>query len=274
MTDAALHDSAYFVALEPLPDGTERFQPTGHTLSTWSDDMQHGSPPSALLARAVRRCDARPDTRLTRVVIEILGPIPLTEIRVRSWIERPGRRIELVVAELSAAGPDGTWRAVARGTGWRLQTADTTAIAHAADPTIPPRAADAPPLPEGHFWRTGFIDSVEWNWLTPIGAPGVGLAWGKPHPDLVDGEPLDPVDRLFLIADTANGVGTKINPTEWTFLNTDVTVHLFRVPDGDWIGVSAETSYGPDGVAMSSGVLHDDSGPVARVTQTVQVRAR
>ncbi|MFF0813709.1 thioesterase family protein [Rhodococcus sp. NPDC003318] len=242
-------------------------------MSTWSDDMQHGSPPSALLAWVLRRCEQRPDTRVTRVVIELLGAVPLTEIRVRSWVERPGRRIELVVAELSACGPDGTWRAVARGTAWRLQTADTSAIAHAADPALPPRTTSEP-LPEGGFWHSGFIDTVDWNWLTPLGAPGVSHAWGKPNPVLVEGHPIDAVDRLFLIADTANGVGTKLDPREWTFLNTDVTVHIFREPEGEWIGVSAETSYGPDGVAMSSGVLHDDSGPVARVTQTVQVRAR
>ena len=265
--------SAYFVPLEPLPDGTERFEPTDHTVSTWSTDMQHGSPPSALLARAVRRCEHRSDTRVTRVVIEILGPIPLTEIRVRSWVERPGRRIELVVAELSAQAPDGSWRVVARGSGWRMETADTTSIANPADAAIPPRSG-ALPLPEDSFWRSGFIDTVDWCWLTPIGAPGLSHAWGKPNPELVEGEPLDPLDRLFLIADTANGVGTKLDPASWTFLNTDVTVHIFRVPDGAWVGVSAETSYGPDGVAMSSGVLHDDSGPVARVTQTVQVRAR
>ncbi|GAA4474624.1 thioesterase family protein [Rhodococcus olei] len=269
-----MSDRSYFVPLEPLPDGTERFQPSPHTMSTWADDMQHGSPPSALLARALRRLEARPDTRLSRVVIEILGPVPLTEIRVRSWIERPGRRIELVVAELVAAGPDGSWRAVARGTGWRLQTADTTSIARPADPAMPPRSGERAPLPDNTFWRTGFVDSVEWAWLTPFGSPGVGHAWGRPEPVLVEGEPLDPVDRLFLIADTANGVGTKLDPVHWTFLNTDVTVHIFRVPSGDWIGVSAETSYGPDGIAMSSGVLHDDAGPVARVTQTVQVRAR
>ncbi|MFD4293175.1 thioesterase family protein [Rhodococcus sp. NPDC058532] len=272
MNDTA--PGAYFVPLEPLPDGTARFRPTGHTLSTWSGDMQHGSPPSALLVHALRRHQARPDTRLTRVVVEILGPVPLTEIRVRAWTERPGRRIELVVAELSAEGPDGSWRAVARGTGWRLQTADTAAIAHAADPAIPPRTADPSPLPDNSFWHTGFIDSVDWNWLTPLGASGLSHAWGRPTPVLVEGLPLDPIERLFLIADTANGVGSKLDPAAWTFLNTDVTVHLFRIPDGDWIGVSAETSYGPDGVAMSSGVLHDDAGPVARVTQTVQVRAR
>ncbi|WP_043807407.1 thioesterase family protein [Rhodococcus triatomae] len=271
MTDAAT--SAYFVPLEQLPDGTERFEPTGHTLSTWSTDMQHGSPPSALLARAVRRCEQRADTRVTRMVIEILGAVPLTEIRVRSWVERPGRRIELVVAELSAEQPDGSWRAVARGTGWRLQTADTAAIAHPADAEMPVRTGTSA-LPEGTFWHSGFIDTVDWNWLTPIGAPGTSHAWGRPTPELVQGEPLEPLDRLFLVADTANGVGTKIDPAEWTFLNTDVTVHIFRAPEGDWVGVAAETSYGPDGIAMSSGVLHDDCGPVARVTQTVQVRAR
>src|SRR5690606_8055272 len=122
-------DAAYFVPV-PRPDQpdhhpdlqVETFRPTDHTVSTWGPHLQHGAPPSALLARAVERHRPRPDTRLTRLTVELLGPVPLTDIEVRTRIERPGRRIELVVAELWAGTDDGPARAVARGTGWRLET--------------------------------------------------------------------------------------------------------------------------------------------------------
>ncbi|MFC7449778.1 thioesterase family protein [Rhodococcus daqingensis] len=269
-----MSDQAYYVPLESAEDGVERFATTELTVSTWADTMQHGAPPSALLVRALERCEQRDDTRLTRVVIEILGPVPLSEIEVRSWVERPGKRVELVVAELWAAGPDGTKRAVARGTGWRMQTADTTPVQHAADPALAPLSESHTIEMEGRFWGSGFVATLDWQWLAEIGCEGPGQVWARPNPALVEGEPLTPVQRLFTVADVANGVGAKLHPDEWTYLNTDLTVHLFRVPEGEWVGISAETSYGPDGVGMCAGVLHDETGPVGRINQTVQVRAR
>lgn len=269
-----MSDQAYYIPLGSTVDGAERFATTDLTVSTWADTMQHGAPPSALLVRALERCAPRDDMRLTRVVVEILGPVPLTEIEVRCRVDRPGTRVELVVAELWAAGPDGQARAVARGTGWRMQTVDTAAVAHAADPALAPLAQAHTVPVEGRFWGTGFVATLEWRWLAEIGGAGQGQVWARPDPVLVEGEPLSPIQRLFTVADVANGVGAKLDPGAWTYLNTDLTVHLFRVPQGEWVGISAETSYGPDGVGMCAGVLHDDSGPVGRINQTVQIRAR
>jgi Acyl-CoA thioesterase C-terminal domain len=80
------------------------------------------------------------------------------------------------------------------------------------------------------------------------------------------------LQRLFAVADDVNGVGAKLNVTEWTFVNTDVVVYLHRVPEGEWTGVRAETSYGPDGVGVSSGSLHDGHGPVGIATQSILLR--
>ncbi|GAB2648185.1 thioesterase family protein [Prescottella soli] len=269
-----MSDLAYYIPLGAASDGVERFESTPLTASTWADTMQHGAPPSALLVRALERCAHRPDTRLTRVVVEILGPIPISEIEVRSWVERPGKRVELVVAELWATGPDGTARAVARGTGWRMETVDTTAVVHTADAPLRPVAESHEVDLGGLFWGTGFVKSLEWRWLAEIGCEGPGQMWARPIPVLVEGESLTPIQRLFTVADVSNGAGAKIHPEEWTFLNTDLTVHLFRVPEGEWIGLSSETSYGPDGVGMCAGVLYDETGAVGRINQTLQVRAR
>lgn len=269
-----MSDLAYYLPLEVTGTGVERFASTDLTLSPWAETMQHGSPPSALLVRAMERCAPRPDARLTRVVIEILGPVPVGDIEVRAWVDRPGRRVELVVAELWAAGPDSAMRAVARGTGWRMATADTGIVQRAADPALAPVSAGRTIVVDSPFWQTGFVSSLEWRWLVPGGGQGAGQVWVRPNPVLVEGESLGALQRLFAVADVANGVGAKLEPEEWTYLNTDVTVHIFRVPDGEWIGISAETSTGPDGVGMCAGVLYDETGAVGRIAQTLQIRRR
>jgi hypothetical protein len=57
-------------------------------------------------------------------------------------------------------------------------------------------------------------------------------------------------------------------------MNTDLVVHVHRVPDGEWIGIRAETSYGPDGIGTTFGTLFDEAGPVGGVQQSVLVRPR
>ena len=54
------------------------------------------------------RCEQRDDTRLSRVVVDLLGPIPVEdELWMRATSRAPGKQIELVSAEMLALGPDG-----------------------------------------------------------------------------------------------------------------------------------------------------------------------
>jgi hypothetical protein len=54
----------------------EKFRATDLVRSTWSAALQHAAPVSALLVRALERCAARDDTRLSRVAVDLLGPVP------------------------------------------------------------------------------------------------------------------------------------------------------------------------------------------------------
>jgi hypothetical protein len=103
---------------------------------------------------------------------------------------------------------------------------------------------------------------------------GAGESWIRPTVDLVKGETMTPMERLFAVADCANGVGSKIDITKWTFLNTDLVVHIHRILEGDWVGVRSETNYGPDGVGTTVGTLLDEQGSVASIQQSVLVRRR
>jgi acyl-CoA thioesterase len=85
---------------------------------------------------------------------------------------------------------------------------------------------------------------------------------------------MTPMERLFAVADDANGIGTKLDIRKWTFLNTDLAVHIHRVPEGEWIGIRAETSYGPDGIGTTIGTLFDESGAIGGIQQSVLVRPR
>lgn len=266
-------DSYYELIDDDHPLG-EQFCATDLVRSTWSPLIQHGAPPSALLVRGLERCKNRDDTRLSRVAIDLLGPVPaLGNLWVRSRIDRPGKQIELVSAEMLALGPDGQPRPVARASGWRFKTLDTVAIQNASAPPLRP-LAEALSRDMAKDWDVNYVHSVDWRWLTSPMGDGPGEAWIAPKVGLVRGEILSPLERLFTVADDANGIGTKIDVAEWTFLNADLVVHVHRIPIGDWIGIRAQTSYGPDGVGTTFGTLFDQQGGIGGIQQSVLVRPR
>ncbi|MGB7509375.1 MAG: thioesterase family protein [Mycobacterium sp.] len=264
---------SYYELIDGDPLG-QRFAATDFVRSTWSAAIQHAAPVSALLVRGLQRCEARPDTRLSRVLIDLLGPVPAEgDLWVRATRERSGRQIELVSAEMLAVGPDGEPRPVARASGWRLQTLDTTAVVHAPAPPLRP-VSDAVSRDMTKDWDRNYVHSLDWRWLTTPMGEGPGESWIKPVVDLVKGESMTPLERLFAVADDANGIGTKLDIRRWTFLNTDLVVHVHRVPGGEWIGIRAETNYGPDGIGTTIGTLFDEQGPVGAIQQSVLVRPR
>ena len=265
---------SYYELIAPDDRLGERFAGTDLVRSTWSDKIQHGAPVSALLVRALERCEPRPDTRVARVVIDLLGGVPAEgEFWVTARIDRPGKQIELVSAEMLGPGRDGEPRPVARASAWRMQTTDTTALVHAPEPPLRPleeaRARDMT-----KDWDRNYVHSLDWRWLTSLRDPGPGESWLTPTVDLVAGETMSPVQRLFTVADCANGRGNKVDIRKWTFLNTDLTVNLHRVPEGPWTGIRALTDYGPDGIGVTIGTLFDQTGPIGATQQSVLLRQR
>ncbi len=266
---------SYYELIDGADPMGEKFRATDLARGTWSASIQHGGPVSALLVRALERCQRREDTRLSRVVIDLLGGVPAEgDLWVNAQVQRGGKQIELVGAEMLAPGPDGQPRPVARASGWRLQTLDTGAVAHAGTPMPGPRSEARNRNLKAREWDRNYVHSLDWLWLTEPLSEGPGESWIHPTVDLVTGESMTPLERLFAVADCANGIGSKLDITRWTFLNTDLAVHVFRVPDGEWIGIRAETSYGPDGVGATIGTLFDEQGAVGAIQQSVLVRPR
>ncbi|HEY0814728.1 MAG TPA: thioesterase family protein [Pseudonocardia sp.] len=251
------------------PDG-ERFYATSATTGPWFADAQHAGPPSALLARALERCAPQADTQIGRITVDILGPVPAGEVAVRAAVERPGRSIALLAAELTAGG-----RAVMRARAWRLATGDTATVATGVSPALPPPAAARLRAERPPGWLPGFIDALEWRWLHGwLGDPGPGAVWARQLVPLVEGEEPTPLQRMLLVADSGNGAAAPLDVREWVFVNTELTVHLHRPPTGTWMGVDAQTTVGPSGVGTVAGLLFDEQGHVGRSAQCLTVRHR
>jgi hypothetical protein len=257
------------------------FESTEATGSNWDTTIQHGSPPLALLTKAIEEKAIEEKTidepangssqRVGRLVLDILGAIPVAPVKVRAWVERPGARISLMAAEMLATRPDGTDRAVARLSAWLLATSDT---ADAATDRHPPLVeGEAEPHPHDWLGAPGYVQTVRWR--TQVTAPGEPReAWLSPVACLVDDEPLTDLQRLTMVVDTANGVGAALDPDEFVFMNTDTAVHLHRVPSGNDFGLRARGSIGPDGIGVTTAEIYDRDGFIGTSAQTLLVQRR
>ena len=256
----------------------ETFDSREHTASLWGP-MQHGGPVAGLLTRAMDRLEPRPDTRITRVTVDLLGPVPIAPVRVTAREERPGRRIRLLSAVMEAE-VDGRFRPVARASAWRLATTPTDDVAWTAPNAMPapPDSDDGPAglgIPES-WTATGFVAATTWRFVQRApDSDALPAAWLRLDRPLVEGEETTPLERAVTLSDTVNGIGMRLDPGEFTFLNTDLSVLLHTAPpEGDWCGFVAENAVGPDGVGTNSAVLLGAAGPVGRVTQNVLVERR
>jgi hypothetical protein len=258
-----------FYALEegaPGVDG-DRAVPSELTRGPWDPHAQHAGPPSALLARALELCEPRDGLRIGRVTVEILSPIPIEPLTVSARVARPGRSVEMLEASLEGASGE-----VMRARGWRLAETDITADWEQEEP--PPGRQDAEAL---EFFQTG--EKVGWHTAMEIVfargrflEPGPATVWMRPRVGLVAGEPISPLQRTMLAADGGNGVSAPLDWSTHIFINTDLTVHLLRPPEGEWVCLDSVTHV--DGLGISDTALWDERGRIGRAVQTLLVRAR
>jgi hypothetical protein len=86
---------------------------------------------------------------------------------------------------------------------------------------------------------------------------------------LVAGEEPSPLQRTLVIADVGNGISAVLDPREFLFINVDLTVHLERMPEGEWICVDAVTRPRRNGIGSAESELADRSGRIGRGVQTL-----
>ncbi|MEV5542167.1 thioesterase family protein [Saccharopolyspora shandongensis] len=245
------------------------FSSTKNTAGPWSPHSQHFGPPAALLTRALEAFPGGDDKLLARISIEILGPVPIADLRVSADVVRPGKSVELLTASLRTED-----KTVATASAWRLARSDTSSVRAGAAPAMPPveRGVEFG-RPDG--WSPGYIDAMEWVSISgSLAESGPATVWVRQRIPLVVGEEPTPLQRLMAVVDSASGISTWLDPIRWLFINTELTVHVQRAPVGEWIGLDANTVIGPEGVGTALSAVHDERGQIANSSQALLVRPR
>jgi len=260
------------------PDG-DAYVATEATRGPWDPGAQHAGPPAALIGRELERLgggrmadgEGAP-AQVGRITYEIVRSVPIGRLQVHAEVVRPGRRVEMVEAILT----DDDGEALVRARGWRLRTEEVSFETPSGFPQAPPGPDQAEP---GRFpdigYDVGYHTAMDYRFTEGAFIErGPATVWMRMGLPLIPGEVPTPLQRVLAAADSGNGVSAALDWSKFLFINVDLTVHLHRMPEGEWVCLDAVTLPEQNGIGMADTRLLDERGAIGRAVQTLLIAER
>lgn len=237
------------------------YRPGPLTQGPWGATMG-GQIVGGLLGWGIEQSGVDADFQPARLTVDLLRPALLEPVQIQTSVQREGRRIKLVDGTLVQNG-----RTVARASALFLKRGEHPDGEVWSTPVRPPA------LPVGSDGFPADMPFLIWGYgATQTGSPGIAageweqthsqkFAWTRLFRPMVHGFPLTPFTRLAFVGDVTSSL------THWgtgglRYINADYTVTASRLPDGEYVGLAAQSHYGAAGVATGSAILFDRHGPI------------
>ena len=246
---------AFFIA-----DG-DLYVPGNLTRGPWGQTMG-GQIVGGLLGWALDSfCDA--EFQPARLTVDLMRPVPLEPVQIETAVQREGRRLKLVDATLLQNG-----RVAARASALFLRRSDHPDGEVWSSPVVMPPIPNHPDELKTQqpfdIWTYGVnfdsgsvgIAAGEWEQAT-----AQKFAWARLFRPIVAGYPLTPFARTAFAGDIISSL-THWGTAGLLYINADYTLTLSRLPEGEYIGLAAQSHYGNNGVATGAATLFDHRGPV------------
>lgn len=244
------------------------YKPSINTQGAWNENEQHMAPATGVICAELEQFQPRPEMQIGRISLDIFGMIYLDEFTITTSLIRPGKTIELIESVFEAKG-----RTCIVAKTWRMITEDTKAAEGLEDRKIP-NHKELPLWDKmTDFWGGGYIKSVSKYLKSGERRAGKGVVWLSNELDMIEGHKTSSFVKLLGMIDTMNGVAVRQETNfEYMFPNLDLQIHLYRIPEGTWLGLDVQQQYGANGIGLTTAVLHDDKGPFGHAEQILTVR--
>ncbi len=241
------------------------FVPTQIANGPWDPTSLHGRVIIGLLAFEIEQHHGGNDFVPARLTVDMFRLPKLVPIEIRTTVIREGLRIKVIEAEFFSGGV-----AMARASCQLLRKTENPQGTVWEPPNWDvPRPADIPAPTDPRLGLHG-----KWTTRPIVGAMGsVGprRLWMSEVRELVEGTPLTPFVRVALAADFASPFANA-GDQGLGFINSDVTLYLYRPPATPWIGLDVVNHHSRDGIAIGECWLYDEEGAIG--TSTVAALAQ
>jgi hypothetical protein len=253
-----------------MPEG-DLFRATEHAGGPWSPDMLQGSATTALMVREVERLAVASGFAVRRLTFDLWRPAGLSAFRLQADMLRDGRKAKTIQVRLMD-GEVEIGRCTALLT---AQSGESPAdpFAKAVDCDAEPETG-APPPAFAQKWSRYFQNVSVRLIEGALEKPGPAAAWMRLDVPMVDGETNTPLLQAVQAADFSSGVAQIVDMREWTFINPEISLYLFRPPQDQWILIRSHTRVGANGAGLTTATLSDRQGPFAEVMQAMTFEKR
>lgn len=239
----------------------DSYVPGKMTQGPWGAAMG-GQIVGGLLGWGIEQSGVDPGLQPARFTVDLLRPALMRPVQIRTSVQREGRRIKLVDGSLVQNGT-----VVARASALFLRRGDHP------DGQVWSSRVEMPPLPAPADGFAAEAPFLIWGYgATSQGSPGIAageweqshsqkFAWARLFRPMVHGHPLTPFTRLAFAGDITSSL-THWGTAGLRYINADYTVTASRLPDGEFLGLAAQSHYGTAGVATGAATLFDRHGPI------------
>ncbi len=244
------------------------------TRGPWHPEHQHAGPPIALVCRAIEQAAVGHGlTHIARLTANLLRPVPIGELAIEVATDYAGRNAGHFSARLLAGAKE-----VARFTAL-VQRENELPLPEGLQGHPLPLAPKTPeesvpctfPFAGKHV---GYADLVETRIAHGRMFNGPSAIWFRLRHPLLDQEVPSEYQRVAVAADSGNGISAILDFERYSFVNSDLSVHLLRRPQGEWICLDARTQLGPNGTGLAESTLYDVHGLIGRALQSLSVSHR
>jgi hypothetical protein len=234
-------------------DDLGRYLPNPISRGPWNPNSLHGRVVIALLAHGIESRHGVEGFVPARLTVDMYRLPDFSPVEIATRVVRDGARIKVIDAEFMSNGVS-----QARATCQLLKVTEA---------------------PEGHVWSRPNWDvpkpddiaegrmGLDGMWAMKtiqggFGGPGPRQTWISEVRTLVQGVPLTPFIRAAQVADIASPFAHYSSDRGLAYINTDVTLYLSRLPEGEWIGVETANHQARLGVAVGEVLFYDETGPL------------
>ncbi len=262
------------------------FAPTRHARGYWLPGTLNGAAMASLLAFVLEDRHGEAGWVPARYVVDMLGMPRAEPLAVTSRVIKAGGRLRLVEAEIMQDG-----RLMARASLQLLRPTQAPANPTWQSPRWNAPNPEAVPAAQwGNAWELRPLppEAARIARTAPAGIdpersnrPVLGVlnpvterqAWLRVHREIVAGEPLTPFGRLAMAGDFASPLAHS-NDAGIDYVNTDFTIYLHRLPQGEWLGFEMVGHSSTNGVAVGECWVHDAAGPLGTINTTALAQIR
>jgi hypothetical protein len=253
----------------------ESFRATDLALGPWAPGALHGGAPAALIVHEMARRLAGSGLSLARLTVEFVRPVPQPGLALAIEVVRPGRRVTVLDATVTAEGIGEVCRARAL---WAAPAATAAVSDDLIDLSPPPFPGPADAVANDWHSTQGRMfptDGMEVRFAAGrFREPGAATAWFRLRHPILAGQPSSPLELAAAAGDFGNGIASVLSWDEHVFINPDLTIALLRPPEGEWIALRSQMRVVPGEIAAAESELWDERGRIGRAIQTLIVGDR